>query len=52
MTLTNRGTVLVCPVPRNQILVPRGGPRFQSPLGPPPAPRHHSVSTSKTHSSS
>ena len=51
MTLTNRGTVLVCPVPRNQSLVPRGWPRLQSPLGPPPPPQHHCVSTSKTHSS-
>ena len=30
MTLTNRGTVVVCPVPRNQSLVPREGPRLQA----------------------
>ena len=34
MTLTNCATVLVCPVPRNQSLVPREGPWVQSPLGP------------------
>ena len=43
-TPTNRGTVLVCPVPRNQSLVPRGGPYSAQKLPPasPSAPlREH-----------
>ena len=43
-TPTNRGTVLVCPVPRNQSLVPRGGPYSPQSSPPPPpsaAPREH-----------
>ena len=47
-TPTNHGTVLVCPVPRNQTLVPRGGP-YSPQSSPPPPPQHHCVSTSKTH---